>query len=166
MRKSETGESVIRPLPAVMLASPSYPRPAQTCHSKLPPRTGQQPPPSLPVVYLHLVSCAHKFGGRSGSLPPDKNTTVCHPPVVPRCTGRAPPSLRLSSRSSGLISTATAGRMMQNVPDKILHEPRACSQNLIGERIRVTNADMLDARRGIPYCGRHCSKGSKQSSHT
>ena len=142
-----------------MLASPSYPRRAnlslEASH-----HTGQQPP-SLPVVYLHLVSCAHKFGGRSGSLLPDKNTTVCHPPV--RCSALygAGSSLRLSSRSSGLISTATAlplraGRMMQNVPDKILHEPRACSQNLIEERIRVTNArpppdgraDMLDARRG------------------
>ena len=55
-------------------------------------------------------------------------------------------ALSMSSRSSELISSlrnerlGQLGRMMQNVPDKILHEPRACSQNLIEVRIRVTNA--------------------------
>ena len=36
--------------------------------------------------------------------------------------------------------------MMQNVSDKILHEPRACSQNLIEVRIRVTNAPTTGGR--------------------
>ena len=154
-----------------MLASPSYP-PAQTCHSKLPPRTTRDN--SLPLFQWFIyILCRARISSADDRVPsrPTKIRLFVTRPPPPLFRDARGSSLRLSSRSSGLISTATAllraGRMMQNVPDKILHEPRACSQNLIEERIRVTNAQPPpDGRICLMHCGRHCSKGSKKSFRT